>query len=167
VSVSRLTNLYTFFGLPDPTDARGSDADSPPPSTEAPSSRSATSVLADQSFHDLGEVRWQAWVRSRIPVARRAIRYVTPDEMYRLPTHAMANRLLTGDIIVVDLRDLLHMNAQQDACRREVGGLSERLGTPIFALDEEEMLLLIPGAASIIDTQSHHLGVHDEVLEAT
>ena len=167
MSVSRLTNLYTFFGLPDPTDARGSDADSPPPSTEAPSSRSATSVLADQSFHDLGEVRWQAWVRSRMPVARRAIRYVTPDEMYRLPTHAMANRLLTGDIIVVDLRDLLHMNAQQDACRREVGGLSERLGAPIFALDEEEMLLLIPGAASIIDTHSHHLGVPDEVLEAT
>ena len=167
MSVSRLTNLYTFFGLPDPTDARGSDSDSPPPSTETPSARSATSVLADQSFHDLGEVRWQAWVRTRMPPARRAIRYVTPDEMYRLPTHSMANRLLTGDIIVVDLRDLLHMNAQQDACRREVGGLSERLGTPIFALDEEEMLLLIPGAASIIDTQSHHLGVHDVVLEAT
>ncbi len=136
-------------------------------STETPSARSAVTVLADQSFHDLGEVRWQAWVRSRMPPARRAIRYVTPDEMYRMPTHAMANRLLTGDIILVDLRDLLHMNAQQDACRREVGVLSERLGTPIFALDEEEMLLLVPGAASIIDIQSHHLGVHEEVPEAT
>ena len=162
-----MTNLYTFFGLPDPTETRQSGVDSPDTSDESPSARSAVSVLAEQSFHDLGEVRWQAWVRSRIPPARRAIRYVTPDEMYRLPTHSMANRLMQGDIVVVDLRDLLHMNAQQDACRREVGSLSERLRTPIFALDEAEMLLLVPGTASIIDTNSHHLGVHEESLKAT
>ena len=153
-----MSNIYSFFGLPDPT-----DEDSPQDGeiSAAKVRESPVEVLSEQDFHDLGERRWQEWSRARIPAPRRAIRYITPDHLHRMPTYGISQRLIDGDIVVVDLRDLKHMMAQQDACRRELGGLSDRLGAPIFSLDKEETLLLMPGAGSIVDTTSHILGVHD------
>ena len=154
-----LSNIYSFFGLPDPTDEGGSEeVDEPLPEVR----KTAVQVLAEQKFHDLGEARWQEWNRRRMAAPRRAIRYVTPDELHRMPTYGIGQRLIGGDIVVIDLRELKHMDAQQDACRRELGGMAERLGAPVFSLDEEDTLLLLPGAGSIVDTTSHHLGVHEE-----
>jgi hypothetical protein len=158
-----MSNIYSFFGLPDPTDEGRLDVGEDESEAQVEAVQvSSIQVLAEQKFHDLGEARWQEWNRRRMAVPRRSIRYVTPDELHRMPTYGISQRLISGDIVVIDLRDLKHMKSQQDACRRELGGMAERLGAPVFSLDEEDTLLLLPGAGSIVDTTSHHLGVHEE-----
>ncbi|MDP7312996.1 MAG: hypothetical protein QF831_06120 [Candidatus Thalassarchaeaceae archaeon] len=160
-----MSNIYSFFGLPDPNEGILESA-----SKEAAQEEeiqkikiSEVEVLLSENFHDLGERKWQTWSRSRLAPPKRAIRYVEPDNLHRLPTNGITQRLLNGDMVVVDLRDLKHMKAQQDACRRELGGMSERLGAPVFALNSVETLLLVPGAGAVVDTTSHHLGIPEEV----
>lgn len=169
-----MSNIYSFFGLPNPTQAESevhgeetSDSQSSEISNQEiidvnfKKSEYNSEVIIDGEFHDLGETKWQKWTQSRLELPRRAIRYVEPDALHRIPTHGISKRLVNGDMVVVDLRNLLHMKAQQDACRRELGGMSERLGAPIFALDEQETLLLVPGAGAVVDTDSHHLGIKE------
>ena len=160
-----MSNIYSFFGLPDPNEGIPNDD-----STESSQDRlnvktkiSEVEVLVSENFHDLAERKWQEWTSSRLTPPRRAIRYVEPDNLHRLPVHGISQRLLGGDMVVVDLRDLKHMKAQQDACRRELGNMSERLGAPVFSLISEETLLLVPGAGAVVETTSHHLGIAEEV----
>ena len=160
-----MSNIYSFFGLPDPNEGVSESNQTGPTQEEANQKMkiSEVEVLLTEKFHDLGEKKWQVWSRSRLPTPKRAIRYVEPDKLHRLPTHGITQRLLGGDMVVVDLRDLKHMKAQQDACRRELGGMSERLGAPVFALNSVETLLLVPGAGAVVDTTTHHLGIPEEV----
>ena len=160
-----MSNIYSFFGLPDPNEGIPNDD-----STESSQDRlnvktkiSEVEVLVSENFHDLAERKRQEWTSSRRSPPRRAIRYVEPDNLHRLPVHGISQRLLGGDMVVVDLRDLKHMKAQQDACRRELGNMSERLGAPVFSLNSEETLLLLPGAGAVVETTSHHLGIAEEV----
>ena len=46
--------------------------------------------------------------------------------------------------MIVDLRDLVHMDVQQNACRRELKTMSEEIGVGIFSLDSEDKILLVP-----------------------
>ncbi|MDP6741858.1 MAG: hypothetical protein QF807_04050 [Candidatus Thalassarchaeaceae archaeon] len=159
-----MSNIYSFFGLPDPNEGFPESASTAASQEEIQKIKiSEVEVLVNQNFHDLGERKWQIWSHSRLAPPMRAIRYVEPDNLHRLPTHGITQRLLNGDMVVVDLRVLKHMKAQQDACRRELGGMSERLGTPVFALNSVETLLLVPGAGAVVDTTSHHLGIPEEV----
>ena len=69
-------------------------------------------VTADgEPFHDMGV---QNQVRRSFPT--RALRYVSPDEMKRIPTRGIAQRIANGDTVIVDLRSLVHMDAHQNAC---------------------------------------------------
>ena len=58
-----------------------------------------------------------------------------------------------GDTVIVDLRDLVHMEVQQNACRRELKTMSEEIGVGIFSLDSEDKILLVPGSDVIVDVR--------------
>ena len=113
-------------------------------------------VTADgEPFHDLG-IQKQA--RRSFP--SRALRYVAPDEMKRIPTRGIAQRIANGDTVIVDLRDLVHMDAHQNACRRDLKMMTDEVGVGVFALDREDKLLMIPGTDVIVDVGNHNLGIN-------
>lgn len=89
----------------------------------------------------------------------RTIVTIRPDSMRRLPMDRIEARVNEGDLVVVDLRDLIHMEAQKDACRRRLRDLSDREQMPILALEPTEQLLLIPGRGVRVDGTPHQLGL--------
>ena len=81
-------------------------------------------VTADgEAFHDMGV---QTQVRRSFPT--RALRYVSPDEMKRIPTRGIAQRIANGDTVIVDLRSLVHMDSHQNACRRDLKMMTDEVG---------------------------------------
>ena len=113
-------------------------------------------VTADgEPFHDMG-VQNQA--RRSFPT--RALRYVSPDEMKRIPTRGIAQRVANGDTVIVDLRDLVHMDSHQNACRRDLKMMTDEVGVGVFALDQEDKLLMIPGSDVIVDVGNYNLGIN-------
>ena len=174
-------NLWQFFGLPDP------DA-SVAPRTQEPSAQQATPSLTNEPeltpelvMEDVVEAKpqpleAQVWngpltpdgepfhdlfnhgTRHRIR-ASRALRYVKPDEKHRIHTRGIAQRVLQGDTVIVDLRTLVHMESHQQACRRELRMMCEQTGVGVFALDSEDKLLMIPGADVVVDIEKHELGL--------
>ena len=113
-------------------------------------------VTADgEPFHDLG-VQNQA--RRSFP--SRALRYVSPDEMKRIPTRGIAQRIANGDTVIVDLRELVHMDSHQNACRRDLKMMTDEVGVGVFSLDQEDKLLMIPGTDVIIDVGNYSLGIN-------
>ncbi len=113
-------------------------------------------VSADgEPFHDLGVHK-----STRRSFPSRALRYVAPDEMKRIPTRGIGKRIATGDTVIVDLRSLVHMDAHQNACRRELKMMCEEIGVEVFALDSEDKLLMIPGCDVIVDSGNNHLGLN-------
>jgi hypothetical protein len=107
-----------------------------------------------EAFHDLG-----AHLRVQNSFPRRALRYVSPDKMNRIPTREMAKRILQGDSIIVDLRPMVHMDTHQNVCRRELQQMSNETGVGVFALDAEDKLLLLPGKDVVVDVGKHELGL--------
>ncbi|MDP6333281.1 MAG: hypothetical protein QF479_01445 [Candidatus Poseidoniaceae archaeon] len=113
-------------------------------------------VSADgEPFHDLGVIN-----STRRSFPSRALRYVAPDEKKRIPTRGIGQRISTGDTVIVDLRNLVHMDAHQNACRRELKMMCEEIGVEVFSLDAEDKLLMIPGCDVIVDRGSNHLGIN-------
>ncbi|RJU81901.1 MAG: hypothetical protein DWB99_05375 [Candidatus Poseidoniales archaeon] len=113
-------------------------------------------ISADgEPFHDLGVNN-----SARRSFPSRALRYVAPDEKKRIPTRGIGQRISTGDTVIVDLRSLVHMDAHQNACRRELKMMCEEIGVEVFALDAEDKLLMIPGCDVIVDRGSNHLGLN-------
>ena len=113
-------------------------------------------VSADgEPFHDLGVHK-----STRRSFPSRALRYVAPDEMKRIPTRGIGKRISTGDTVIVDLRSLVHMDAHQNACRRELKMMCEEIGVEVFALDLEDKLLMIHGCDVIVDRGNNHLGLN-------
>ena len=108
-----------------------------------------------EPFHDLGV---QNQVRRSFP--SRALRYVAPDEMKRIPTRGIAQRIANGDTIIVDLRGLVHMDSHQNACRRDLKMMTDEVGVGVFALDQEDKLLMIPGTDVVVDVCNHSLGIN-------
>jgi len=107
-----------------------------------------------EPFHDLA-----ADIGARRSFPTRALRYVSPDKMSRIPTRDIGKRINQGDTVIVDLRPLVHMDSHQAACRRELKHMSDESGVEIFALDQEDKLLMIPGCDVIIDTANTDLGI--------
>ena len=120
----------------------------PPPSWNGP-------VTPDgEAFHDLGFV-----VQRNQPLPNKALRYIAPDVMKRIPTTAMLERVLQGDTAIVDLRSLVHMESHQMACRREIKHMADQARVNVFSLDAEDKLLMIPGQNVVVDMERHELGL--------
>lgn len=112
-----------------------------------------------EPFHDLAGEEWQQRTKRLASLPSKALRYIIPDTMHRLPYDGMARRIEEGDTLVVDIRSLIHMDAQQSACRRMLREMANEYGVVVFALDAEEKLLLIPGRGNVVDTTAHELGI--------
>jgi hypothetical protein len=89
----------------------------------------------------------------------RALRYVSPDKMHRLPLNEITSRIHNGDTIIVDLRSLIHMDTQSNACRRQLKAVGEEMGVAVFSLDASDKLLLLPGGDVTVDVARHELGL--------
>ena len=160
--------LYNLFGLPELPDTEDVEADQAPlePVIEEgdpihipkPVRKTVRKPVKDLKFHDLGSKRWLEWSTAQQGVPLRGLRYIRPDEMHRLPLEPMSTRLLQRDICIVDLSSLAHMDSQRSALARQVQDMANYGGLPVFALDDSNRLLLIPGRGSRIDTETHELG---------
>ena len=159
--------LYTLFGLPDlPEGEPVEDIIEPeivleegePIHIPKPVRKTVRKPVRDLHFHDLGSKRWLEWSIAQQSLPRRGLRYIQPDEMHRLPLEAISTRLHQGDICLVDLNSLAHMDSQLSAQARQEQDMANYGGLPVFALDDSNRLLLIPGRGSRIDTETHELG---------
>ena len=106
-----------------------------------------------EPFHDLGLYTNSS--SKKIP--SNALRYVTPNTMNRLPIDSMASRLYQGDVVIVDLSVMVHMDSQQRACRQSLRQLSSERGIPVWSLDQKDSLLLLPGKDIVIDRSKYDL----------
>jgi SepF-like predicted cell division protein (DUF552 family) len=79
--------------------------------------------------------------------------------MHRLPVRQIQDRILRGDTIIVDLNSLIHMDTQTNACRRVLKQVGDDMNIPIFALDESDKLLLMPGKDVTMDVSKNNLGL--------
>ena len=129
----------------------------PPPITRAPSVPDGwTGPLTPDgdAFHDLSN-----YSSKPDDFPDRALRYVVPDQMHRLPVRQIQDRILRGDTVIVDLNGLIHMDTQTNACRRMLKQVGDDMNIPIFALDETDKLLLIPGKDVTMDVSKNNLGL--------
>ncbi|MGB0515325.1 MAG: hypothetical protein ACPGKR_00080 [Poseidonia sp.] len=107
-----------------------------------------------EAFHDLGVP-----VERRAPHPNKALRYIAPDVMKRIPTRDMLERVMQGDTAIVDLRSLVHMESHQMACRRDIKHMADQARVSVFSLDAEDKLLMIPGQNVVVDMHKHELGL--------
>ena len=159
--------LYSLFGLPDlPEGGPIEEVIEPeivleegaPINIPKPVRKTVRKPVRELHFHDLGSKRWLEWSIAQQGLPRRGLRYIQPDEMHRLPLEAISTRLHQGDICLVDLNSLAHMDSQRSALARQVQDMANYGGLPVFALDDSNRLLLVPGRGSRIDTETHELG---------
>mgnify|MGYP001382957351 CR=1 FL=1 len=169
-----MANIWRFIGLPDPEDGETEIAIKeevviPQPikaqeSVQIPFKPISKSWIGPQTpdgeaFHDMAEVKWSTRTKLKNGIAKRAFRHIVPDKMNRLPIQHMIARLMQGDILMVDLSVMIHMDAYQRACRQSIRHLSNEYGIPVFALDDKEKILILPGKGVIVDIDKHILGV--------
>ena len=140
--------------LPAPVTALPEPVGAEPPRKLVPLGWTGPLTADGEPFHDLG-----ALTSPPPMIPNRALRYVAPDRMNRLPTRGLASRIAQGDTIIVDLRPLVHMDTHQNVCRRELKQLSDDIGVGVFALDAEDKLLLLPGNDVTVDMHNHELGL--------
>ena len=159
--------LYDLFGLPQLPDSEPEEIASEslpvqgvvdPIHIPKPVRRVERKPVKDLRFHDLGSKRWIDWASLHQGLPRRGLRYIRPDDMHRLPLDALSARLQQGDICIVDMSSLAHMDSQRSALSRQVQDMANYGGLPVFALDDTNRLLLVPGRGSRIDTETHELG---------
>ena len=170
-----MANIWRFIGLPDPDEGdidviNNDDVVIPKNNNSEKSELKAKIPLISknwggpktpdgEAFHDMAEVKWAARTKINNGVAKRAFRHIVPDKMNRLPIQNMITRLMQGDILMVDLSVMIHMDAYQRACRQSIRHLSNEYGIPVFALDENEKILILPGKGVIVDVDKHILGL--------
>ena len=112
-----------------------------------------------QAFHDLGSRKFR---KTNLP--SRALRMVQPNEKHRLDLEMIAKRCLEGDISIINLSDMTHMQSQQNFLRRELRNLSEYTGLHVYSLDKEEKMMLVPGKDVVVDSTRHQLGMNGFVV---
>ncbi|MDG1526010.1 MAG: hypothetical protein P8Q90_08090 [Candidatus Thalassarchaeaceae archaeon] len=159
--------LYNLFGLPqvpenelirDEVEPAKVVEEGDPIHIPKPIRKKVRQSVKNLKFHDLGSKRWLDWAIAQRGLPRRGLRYIQPDDMHRLPLEPMSTRLQQGDICIVDLSSLAHMDSQRSALARQVQDMANYGGLPVFALDDSNRLLLVPGRGSRIDTETHELG---------
>jgi len=146
-----VVNLFRLLGLPNPnttpkaTHGGGLRATEPGPK-------------AGNRFHDLGESRWSERTERITDRPSRRVIYMEPDGLHRLQLEGMEGNLSMGDMVIIDLSSLNHMPSQQSVCSRRAQDLGDRTNLHVFALNEDDTLLMIPGAKMRVDTHKHMLG---------
>jgi len=188
VKVEKMGNLWHFFGLPDPEAPSAPITRRRTPTKAAEEETGQQLTLLDQplttttegieipepvrakptvpkdwagpltpdgeAFHDLSN-----YESSNDEHPERALRYVSPDHMNRLPLREIGTRINQGDTIIVDLRKFIHMETQSNACRRQLKALGDEMGIAVFALDTEDKILLLPGNDVTVDVSKNELGL--------
>lgn len=172
-------SLWEFFGYPDP------DAKKPSPGTPNESTTSATPAQPIQNAEDIGvknnpqntSLNYDNWQGPRLPngqafhdlgsrkfrktiLPSRALRMVQPNDKHRLDLEMIAKRCLEGDISIINLSEMTHMQSQQNFLRRELRNLSEYTGLHVYSLDKEEKMMLVPGKDVVVDSTRHQLGMN-------
>ncbi|MEC9090470.1 MAG: hypothetical protein VYC11_03770 [Candidatus Thermoplasmatota archaeon] len=160
--------IYDLFGLPKLPGEQQSELPEDTPDAEIiegepihippPIRKVNRKPVRDLTFHDLGSKRWLEWSARMHGLPNRGLRYIRPDEMHRLPLEPMSMRLLQGDICIIDLSSLAHMDSQRSALSRQVQEMANYNGLPVFSLEDNNRLLLVPGRGSRVDTETHDLG---------
>lgn len=146
-----MVNLFRLLGLPNPNTTPkakpglGSGATEPGPK-------------AGNRFHDLGESRWSERTERVTERPSRRVIYMEPDGLHRLQLDGIEGNLSVGDMVIIDLNSLTHMPSQQSVCSRRAQDLGDRTNLPVFALNEDDSLLMIAGAKMRVDTHKHRLG---------
>lgn len=131
--------------------------DIPPPvrrSASVPQGWTGPLTPDGDAFHDLSN-----YSAKPTDFPDRALRYVVPDQMHRLPIRQIQDRVMRGDTIIVDLNGLIHMDTQTNACRRSLKQIGDEMNIDIFALDESDKLLLLPGSDVSMDVSKNDLGL--------
>ena len=147
-----MANLFRLLGLPDPAKVRSSET--------RRKRATADPGPQDGDLHlDLGDQKWSEMTRRLTPRAERSVIYVKPDLMHRLPLEGISVPLSRGSLVIVDLGPLIHMPSQRDRCKRMVQEMAERLGLYAFAINEDDSLLMVPGAMMRVDTKNYELGI--------
>lgn len=153
-----MVNLFKLLGLPDPnktisrTVKKNLGSANPGPRSDSRA-----------EFHDLGDVLWSERTDMLTPLAKRNVIYLKPDNYHRIQLAGIETELSRGNLLLVDISSLSHMPAQRDVCKRKVEHLGERIGIPVFSLNENDSLLMVPGLGMRVDTKSHRLGM--KILE--
>ena len=162
----QLTLVNPDDGLEQPVDVQENQSDKiqdeqtvniPPPITRSqnvPEGWTGPLTPDGDAFHDLSN-----YSSKPTDFPDRALRYVVPDQMHRLPVRQIQDRILRGDTIIVDLNSLIHMDTQTNACRRVLKQVGDEMNIPIFALDESDKLLLMPGKDVTMDVSKNNLGL--------
>ncbi|MEC7425639.1 MAG: hypothetical protein VX788_01945 [Candidatus Thermoplasmatota archaeon] len=113
---------------------------------------------AGNRFHDFGESRWSERTERITERPIRSVIYMQPDDLHRLQLDGVEANLSRGDMVNVDHSSLNHMTSQQSVCSRRAQDLGDRTNLNVFALNEDDTLLMIPGAKMRVDTHKHLLG---------
>ncbi len=146
-----MVNLFRLLGLPNPNTT---------PKARSGGGLSATEPgpKAGNRFHDLGESRWSERTERVTERPSRRVIYMEPDDLHRLQLDGVEGNLSMGDMVIIDLNSLNHMPSQQSVCSRRTQDLGDRTGLPVFALNEDNSLLMIAGTKMRVDTHKHRLG---------
>ena len=150
-----MVNLFKLLGLPDPKKNVVNDTRTKNQSSANPGPRSSSRA----DFHDLGDPLWSERTERLIPQAQKNVVYLKPDKYQRVQLEGMENEIRKGSMILVDLNSLSHMPTQKDVCKRRVESLGEINNIPVFSLNQNDSLLMIPGLGMRVDTKKHRLGM--------
>ena len=154
-----MVNLFKLLGLPDPKKNIVNDSTSINQSSANPGPRSSSRA----DFHDLGDPLWSERTERLRPQSKKNIVYLKPDKYQRIQLDGIENEISRGSMILVDISSLSHMPSQKEVCKRKVESLGEINNIPVFSLNENDSLLMIPGLGMRVDTKKHRLGM--KVLE--
>ena len=106
-------------------------------------------------LHDLGDSRW---TQLESPENERTIRHLSLWKKSPLEIEVLRPWLAQGDLILLDLTGMRQIDSLLDSARRDLIKFSEELSVPVYVIDDEQELLLIPGAGVVVDAQDHQLG---------
>lgn len=140
------------MGLPDPNSKKNKD------NQETEKSKLSNSSIEDRIIH-LSDARFSKWTEEQTRKAKNKVIYLKPDNLHRIDLIGMDKELLNGNLIIVNLKSLIHMPSQTAKCSRELQNLAENNGLNVFALNETDTLLMIPGVNMRVDTHKHILGI--------
>ena len=146
-----MVNLFRLLGLPNPNTT-------PKAAQGGRTGGTEPGPKAGNRFHDFGESRWSERTERITERPIRSVIYMQPDDLHRLQLDGVEANLSRGDMLIVDLSSLNHMPSQQSVCSRRAQDLGDRTNLNVFALNEDDTLLMIPGAKMRVDTHKHLLG---------
>ena len=147
-----MVNLFRLLGLPNPKSNKSLTDDELTEQTFLNSE-------AGESIIHLSDIRISKWSQKMSPKPTRKVIYLKPDNLHRLNLTGMEKELKNGNLILVNLKDLIHMPSQTAKCTRVVRELAENNELTVFALNDADTLLMIPGLNMRVDTHKHVLGL--------